>query len=511
MERERRDELSPADELRKVLTETTLSSLLQGGIGAFSLRQLFINEYINYIGLLAANPHHIQEQANALNEYDPKRLISTIRAIFSGYSSGKCQENEHKDVLILSRKRTIKVKTAKGEISGDYIFFSIADELKENHSGIRFELKQLNDQYFEYDHIRPAELLKAVAFALGKKIQWNFHKRAILFKILAEGGCRVASCAESFFSIRPLIRMALIAYEFNAIFSLICPKLILSNDDCFYTKPINNINMKVLVLQSAGMVEVLEECRSLIFEDESLLPDYYLSSGTFFADIKSRHHIARKVETTGLPRYDVLSNINKIYSRTDFLKRFGINDTNRVLLWTTQSHGLSNDESINNLIAIFSALKHLKQVSLIIKQHPEESDFHTQMIRDHAKKYNVEIKLMDKNSDIYEQLCACDLLITRHSTTAIEAIALDKPVIILNLSGQPDPVDYVSCGVAAGVYEGYNLENAIKKLLQDDSELTKNRKEYVKRRLYKIDGQATRRVVDLIIQMMDTESDEHDN
>jgi len=55
------------------------------------------------------------------------------------------------------------------------------------------------------------------------------------------------------------------------------------------------------------------------------------------------------------------------------------------------------------------------------------------------------------------------------------------------------------------------LENVIKKLLYDDSDLSTNRKEYVKQRLYKIDGQATRRVVDLITRMMDKESDEHEN
>ncbi|HJH26921.1 MAG TPA: hypothetical protein C5S37_09180 [Methanophagales archaeon] len=124
--------------------------------------------------------------------------------------------------------------------------------------------------------------------------------------------------------------------------------------------------------------------------------------------------------------------------------------------------------------------------------------------------YNIDAVLTPKESDTYEQLFVCDLMITRHSTTAMEAVALNKPIIILNLSGEPDPVEYVKEGVALGVYKEGDLKPTIEKLLKDDSELAKNRKKYIETYLYKIDGKATERVVNLIEEMLEKTRREKD-
>ena len=133
-----------------------------------------------------------------------------------------------------------------------------------------------------------------------------------------------------------------------------------------------------------------------------------------------------------------------------------------------------------------------------------EGERYTKMIKGYLNKYNLEMNavITPKSSDTYEQLFVCDLMITRHSTTAVEAVALNKSVIILNLSGEPDPVEYVKEGVALGVYKEADLKPAIEKLLKDDSELAKNRKSYIEKHLYKIDGKATERAVNLIEEMI---------
>ncbi len=58
-------------------------------------------------------------------------------------------------------------------------------------------------------------------------------------------------------------------------------------------------------------------------------------------------------------------------------------------------------------------------------------------------------------------------------------------------------------GVALGVYKTEDLKPTIKKLLKNDSELAKNRKKYIEKYLYKIDGRATDRVVKLIEEMIE--------
>ena len=80
----------------------------------------------------------------------------------------------------------------------------------------------------------------------------------------------------------------------------------------------------------------------------------------------------------------------------------------------------------------------------------------------------------------------------------MEAAALDKPVIVLNLSGETDIVDYVEEGIAWGVYRSEDLAPAVARLLEDDSMLRKNRAKYIESYLYKIDGNSSSRVANFV-------------
>ena len=82
-------------------------------------------------------------------------------------------------------------------------------------------------------------------------------------------------------------------------------------------------------------------------------------------------------------------------------------------------------------------------------------------------------KLLGEDSDTTEQIFVCDLMITKNSTTALEAIALGKPLIVLNLSGKHDISDYVASGVAQGVYKSSELQRIVEKLLADGTKLKK--------------------------------------
>jgi predicted glycosyltransferase len=111
-----------------------------------------------------------------------------------------------------------------------------------------------------------------------------------------------------------------------------------------------------------------------------------------------------------------------------------------------------------------------------------------------------------KDSDTFEQLYACDLLITKNSTTAVEAVALGKPVIVLNLDRTPDAVDYVAEGVAVGVYSQESLTETITSLLDDDHVLASKRPDYIRRNIYRVDGQASERVAQLVKRIIREES-----
>jgi UDP-N-acetylglucosamine 2-epimerase len=235
------------------------------------------------------------------------------------------------------------------------------------------------------------------------------------------------------------------------------------------------------------------------------IPDRTALYGHYHKDLltKVSAYPEDSVVVTGQPRYDILYHANKIYDKEEFLKRYKINPNHKIVLWATQCHGLSNEENIKNFKAVFETMQNIKNATLIIKQHPGEGEKYTKMIEKYLSTYKISAVVTPKSSDTYELLFVCDLMMTKNSTTAMEAIALNKPVIVLNLSGEPDVVDYVEQGVALGVYKEDDLKPAIEKLLKDDAELAKNRGRYIEKYLYKIDGKATERVVNLIMQTIE--------
>lgn len=231
-----------------------------------------------------------------------------------------------------------------------------------------------------------------------------------------------------------------------------------------------------------------------------VLPDMTCVYGQYHYDLITQNSIYEptQVTVTGQPRYDILYHADRMYSKEQFLKTHHIDPTHKIVLWATQCHGLTNEENRKNFEVVFKTMESVKDVTLIIKQHPGEGEPYTGMIEKWLKTFKIHTVLTPRSSDTYEQLFICDVMMTKNSTTAMEAIALDKPVVVLNLSGEPDVVDYVPEGVALGVYREEDLKPALLTLLKDSSELAENRKNYIEKYLYKIDGKASERVVNVM-------------
>jgi len=496
---------SEAKDLENALECETLQKMLHGRAGAFSSRYWFINEYTNYVNLLSSDSSvgssaEVPKSNISLKcAYDFIRNIAQfIEMIF------RDKDIFPVDILFISRRRMVKVKTKSGYQEGDYVFYSIMNELEKGYSGLILARYLFDDSYLKYQYATSLDLLRSARWALEKSLGWTFQGKKVMGYLQRQGCSHAARFVESYFRFRPLFRNALLGYSLKNLFEAKRPGVIVSNDDCMYTKPLldDYINTKFLVLQSARMVEYGEACRSLVFQEPGMLPDYFLASGKIFGEIKGRWHIAERVVVTGLPRYDILIHAHEVYSRQAFLERYNLDARHKIVHWSTQCHVLSQEENASNFKAIFGAINNLEGVSLVIKQHPAEPEKFTEEIMRQMKSYGINAVITPKNSDTYEQLFVCDLMITRHSTTAMEAVALGKPVIILNLSGKPDPVEYVQEGVALGIYNSGDLCAAMKRLLVDDSEMSAQRERYIEKYLYKIDGEATHRVIDIIIKSL---------
>lgn len=209
---------------------------------------------------------------------------------------------------------------------------------------------------------------------------------------------------------------------------------------------------------------------------------------------------------TGQPRYDNL--FKKSFNKEKLLRELGISADKKIIVLTTQP--VSNEENELLLSAVTAAMKELPEAELIIKLHPDEKHKWYQRVIN-----NLNCKaVIVKDTDIFELLNACEVMITLYSTTALEAMILDKPVITINLMNMPERMPYAESGAAIGVYRAEDIAPAVKRAMYDEEtkkKLEAGRKKFVYEQAYLVDGKASRRVADLIIKMIDNKRDIHEN
>lgn len=234
--------------------------------------------------------------------------------------------------------------------------------------------------------------------------------------------------------------------------------------------------------------------------DHTVIPDKTAVCGMFTKDVLTNFcgYPNDAVVVTGQPRYDLLTQAEKVFSRKQTLERHGLSTKKQTILLISQRFSMSH----SFIRASIRALKKFSYIQIIIKPHPLDKNYewHDEILR----KENYPALVLDPKSNTFEALFACDVMLTVSSTVAIETMFLNKPVVIVNLTGEPDPMPYVESGAALGVYDEKDLAPMIKKALFDErtrKELEKKRKEFIKYHLYDV-GNATRNIIRLVEKMI---------
>jgi len=206
-----------------------------------------------------------------------------------------------------------------------------------------------------------------------------------------------------------------------------------------------------------------------------------------------------RIVVTGAANFDLLFNRDKEKDKLALLA-CNIDPNKRIILFTTQRMAFS--ETKRMLIGVINAVSKMNDVQLIIKVHPREDMINYEAL---AEEFH-EIRLhVVKDIDLYALINNCELLITKYSTTALEAIILDKPVVTINLSGQSTPVPYAEEGAALGVCTYEDIEQAILKALHDEetrNRLKAGRDKFVRNWAGEPDGKASWRIVMLMKEMI---------
>lgn len=211
-----------------------------------------------------------------------------------------------------------------------------------------------------------------------------------------------------------------------------------------------------------------------------------------------------KVFVTGQPGFDRI--LRKKFNKNQLMTELSIPKSKGVVVLATQPlvGSIWTEEDRKKFIEIVcSAMSDFTDKQLVIKLHPAENiESYQEILAD----IGGDKAIICRDVEIHDLLNACDLLMTVHSTVALEAMIFDKPVITINLTGKPDLFPYAESGAAIGVYKGEDLVPAISDALYNEAirkRLAEARKKFVYEYAYLQDGKASKGVADLIIQLIE--------
>jgi CDP-glycerol glycerophosphotransferase (TagB/SpsB family) len=153
---------------------------------------------------------------------------------------------------------------------------------------------------------------------------------------------------------------------------------------------------------------------------------------------------------------------------------------------------------------VVRAVGKLARASLVVKVHPREDTAGYEALVEQMvpRAGNVAVT---RDINLGALLVACDVVLTGFSNVAIEAALLNKPVLAINLVGEPDVLPFVDDGIAVGAHTEAEVEQQVASLLTDAAAvetLARTRNAYFERNPYLRDGKATERVVALVEEMV---------
>lgn len=498
-------------EFKAIFCNKKMHRLLDAKISSFQLWYYCMCDLIMIEAIIQSKQDPMAYSSQTVS-YWIKRMVTIFALSLNTWIKTVLNKNGVKDVdlLFISKDRFITTNVGKKLITSDSLFFNVIQKLSQNFPSTTKALlctaappDDINIKAYNiFNYIYPTDILNSFFKTIITVSQGKFAHNSIVPRSRSNDLLEIpiSRRVASFFSFKKVFYCYLIDYSFTHSISQLNPKIIISNDDVMMLKPKSQMSEFGFITMQSGLVyPVLELYRRLFIEEfgsELVKADYFLCTGDYFKPLKDFSRVSKKVIVSGQPRYDNLVNAAKIYNRKQILTDLGLDPNKKMVLWTTSTHSLCFHENIDCINAVYSTMMSLTDVQLVIKLHPDENE------NAPFYKTNTCFKpvIADKDADTDSLLFACDLMITKSSTTAMEAIILNRPAIILNLSGEPDKVNYVKEGVAIGVYKPDQLEPAITSLLTDDRVLAVNRDAYIKKYLHRIDGKATARVVEVIIQ-----------
>ncbi|MDH7488015.1 MAG: CDP-glycerol glycerophosphotransferase family protein [Anaerolineae bacterium] len=208
---------------------------------------------------------------------------------------------------------------------------------------------------------------------------------------------------------------------------------------------------------------------------------------------------AERITVTGQPRYDALHAMRQATAPDEGPDAPNLPEGERIVLFCSQPYlrynvcGEAEARSIWRTVADgvrgLGAGHHL-----VAKLHPAEDLQQTRrwLGDDFSPEWT-----MTRDADVMSLLWRADVLVTLISSTALEAIALGKPVVLLDLGIMPEPIPYSETGAALRAQSAQELTRRLREVLQDGDarqRLARAREAFLPAYAGPLDGKAALRV-----------------
>jgi len=254
-------------------------------------------------------------------------------------------------------------------------------------------------------------------------------------------------------------------------------------------------NIKAIGIQH-GTIHELHPAYMFTQKDVKLgiLPDYTMVWGEYWR--RFLHEKGNYPERSLIPVGQIRTDIIPQLKDSTIIKIPEIEGKGRIVVFASQPQ---RDPMIRRLAAfdVFSAVKDLENVHLVVKLHPAEKndfDYYRKIAAEAVcANYSILLKI-----DLYLLISQSDIVITCFSTVGAETIYFNKPLIILDHLKQ-DIQGYYREGIALQATNADELRKYVKQFLNGEAKLDKEAyQNYIEKYAYKIDGKVSERIIGFV-------------
>jgi glycosyltransferase involved in cell wall biosynthesis len=412
------------------------------------------------------------------------------------------------------KKRRILFVFTSGGTSGFMTLYPIIEHLRSlpevevtvitNNFGAMNKLKQKNVPFLTFENLEVSSKVNESINRKGERLAgfWKAAKQSVTFTDLFQyGGFNFWSYVEEEFSFNlrygttPLMRYitGLAAYLSKKKVDAI----VVSHDD----HTLGRLAVKVAKkLDIPSLLVIHNPATSFCIRQ---LP-IYATKAAVWGELHKSEFVKKKVPSsklivTGCPRFDEYVK-KPLFAREAVFKMLNLNQDKKTILLAPDP--IEANKQMELVMLSISLLKKINNIQIVIKLHPDDKDpeFYHPIIKSIDPSESI---VLTKDSDLFSLLNISDIVIVDSSTVGLEAIILGKPVIAANFSHSLKSFSYAESGAALGVYTPEDFAEAVEKVLHDravQERLRVAREKFVYEYAFKLDGAASKRISDLLME-----------